>query len=161
MHIDVRSGGVTEKFTFEGEQELDLRPDYTVPHPAKVKGNCIGVGEGIYVIDGSMEFDVEGPCALCSRPAKEHVSLTFEERFEREPDDEEIYVYDGEMLDLAQPLQDNAVLNMPGRIVCRPGCKGLCPVCGQDLNEGTCDCQSNAASPFDILRQLDLPEEEE
>lgn len=161
MHIDVRSGGVTEKFAFEGEQELDLSPDYTVPQPAKVNGSCIGTGEGIYVVNGNMEFDVEGPCALCSQPANQHVSLAFEERFEREPDDEEIYAYDGEMLDLAQALQDNAVLNMPGRIVCKPDCKGLCPVCGQDLNEGTCGCQSNAASPFDILRQLDLPEEEE
>ena len=39
------------------------------------------------------------------------------------------------------------VLNTPWRSVCRPDCQGLCPNCGQNLNEGDCDCQHQQIDP--------------
>lgn len=54
-----------------------------------------------------------------------------------------------EVLALAEPIQP----------ACRPDCKGLCHVCGQDLNEATCGCagsQNLADSPFSILKKLKL-----
>jgi uncharacterized protein len=38
-------------------------------------------------------------------------------------------------------------LSLPSSPVCRPDCKGLCPHCGQDLNEGSCDCHTEAVDP--------------
>jgi uncharacterized protein len=44
---------------------------------------------------------------------------------------------------------------MPMGILCRPDCAGLCPQCGQNLNEGTCDCAKDDIDPrFEVLRRL-------
>ncbi len=37
-------------------------------------------------------------------------------------------------------LQDELFLNLPTKVLCREDCKGLCPVCGHNLNEGDCGC---------------------
>ncbi|HEU5142476.1 MAG TPA: DUF177 domain-containing protein, partial [Solirubrobacterales bacterium] len=52
-------------------------------------------------------------------------------------DDEELrspYVVE-EHLDVARWAHDAAVLALPTQILCRPDCAGLCPVCGESLND--------------------------
>ncbi|MCK4322953.1 MAG: DUF177 domain-containing protein [Armatimonadetes bacterium] len=39
------------------------------------------------------------------------------------------------------------VLNTPWRWLCRPDCRGLWPICGQNLSEGNCDCQRQQVDP--------------
>lgn len=45
-----------------------------------------------------------------------------------------------EELDLLPALREELLLALPSYPVCRPDCRGLCAVCGTDLNEGTCNC---------------------
>ena len=57
---------------------------------------------------------------------------------QRDTDDEELhspYVNDDNELDLGRWAHDAAVLALPTRILCRPDCAGLCPVCGESLND--------------------------
>lgn len=161
MKIDVRAGGVPEAFGFEGEQEIELDPEYSLAKPAVIKGKCISAGENIYIVSGQMQMQLNGSCAKCSEPAVHNMVVEFEERFERELDEEEDnYPYDDETLELTQMLTDNAILNLPGRILCKDDCKGLCGICGHNLNEGECGCKPVGKNPFEVLRQLELPEEE-
>jgi uncharacterized protein len=52
-------------------------------------------------------------------------------------------------------LREQAMLNTPLRPLCRPDCRGLCSSCGQDLNDGTCDCQEQELDPrLAALRNL-------
>ena len=46
----------------------------------------------------------------------------------------------GELLDLDRWAHDALLLAMPLRVLCREECAGLCPTCGTDLNNGSCDC---------------------
>lgn len=47
------------------------------------------------------------------------------------------------------------------KVVCREDCKGLCPVCGKDLNKGDCDCDTTYRDPrFESLRALFNDDEE-
>lgn len=50
------------------------------------------------------------------------------------------------MLDLAEAVMTDLRLSLPTRVLCRPDCKGLCPVCGQDLNLGECSCGCDAVT---------------
>src|SRR5438093_1888266 len=43
-------------------------------------------------------------------------------------------------LDLTEPVRQSILLELPMKPLCRPDCGGLCPQCGQNLNERPCDC---------------------
>ena len=44
-------------------------------------------------------------------------------------------------VDIDSDVRDEIVLEHPIRILCRKDCRGLCPTCGSNLNEGSCDCK--------------------
>ena len=63
-------------------------------------------------------------------------------------------------IDLANPLRDALLLELPQKRLCRSDCKGLCPHCGKNLNEGSCSCEALAqdvrwAPLLDIKRKLE------
>ncbi len=65
--------------------------------------------------------------------------------------------FKGETIDFTDALQEQVVLSIPYRPLCRETCKGLCARCGADLNEAPCRCESkNDDSPFAVLKNLDL-----
>ena len=86
-----------------------------------------------------LRFDatLTGPCARCLVDAEARVSVDAREVDEPRFGDEELsspYVHD-EALDLGAWARDALVLDAPSQILCRPDCAGLCPVCGESLND--------------------------
>jgi len=80
---------------------------------------------------------VAGPCMRCLEPATVEAEVDAREVDQSDTDDEELrspYVVDDE-LDLGRWAHDAAILALPARILCRPDCAGLCPVCGESLND--------------------------
>ena len=61
-----------------------------------------------------------------------------------ENDDFDLY-YDGtelkDYLEIDQDVREKILLNFPMKVLCKPGCKGLCPNCGVNLNYQECKCQ--------------------
>lgn len=58
-------------------------------------------------------------------------------------------------IDLQPLLREYALLEVPINPICKPDCKGLCPVCGKDLNQIDCGHQSPSdESPFSALKDL-------
>lgn len=86
-----------------------------------------------------LEFDVRlvGPCVRCLGDAGLDVTVKDRQYQATAPeDDEELrtpYLVD-ERLDLSAWARDAVALALPDKILCRPDCAGLCPVCGRDLN---------------------------
>ena len=80
----------------------------------------------------------------------------FSERFEKNVDpDGEIYSFSGEELDLSDLVRDTILLNMDNYVLCKEDCRGLCPVCGCDLNTVQCSCEHEAKdNPFSKLKAL-------
>jgi DUF177 domain-containing protein len=80
---------------------------------------------------------LHGPCFRCLEDAALDEDLSVREYQAENPegDDELIspYVADGK-LDLSNWARDSVVLALPDKILCRPDCAGLCPVCGKNLN---------------------------
>lgn len=57
--------------------------------------------------------------------------------------------------DLADILRQQLFLSLPDKLICSPQCRGLCPQCGQDLNDGDCACMpAEQESPFAVLAKL-------
>ena len=59
-------------------------------------------------------------------------------------------------IDLTEEIREDIILALPFKPLCRPDCSGICPVCGRDLNQGTCECtRDRSDSPFDQLNSKD------
>ena len=54
---------------------------------------------------------------------------------------------DGTMLDVDKLVYPEVLINLPAKILCKPDCLGLCPVCGANLNQGECGCDRSSPDP--------------
>jgi uncharacterized protein len=82
-------------------------------------------------------LQVDGPCVRCLEDAAVETEVDAREVDQSDTDDEELrspYVVE-DRLDLGRWAHDAAILALPARILCRPDCAGLCPVCGEPLND--------------------------
>lgn len=128
--------------------------------------------EAQYVFDGS-GFSVKGSvltafrsvCARCGEEFTQPFEIEFDERFEKDangPDGDEerdTYAFSGEELDLNELVRDAILLNMPNYALCSEDCRGLCPICGCNLNTAQCSCvreqdTEETVNPFLKLRNL-------
>lgn len=104
---------------------------------------------------------IEGPCMRCLEPAVVEAEVDAREVNQAETDDEELrspYVLNDD-LDAGRWAHDAAVLAIPTRILCRPDCAGLCPVCGESLNDADPADHEHATAPdsrWDKLKELKL-----
>jgi uncharacterized protein len=82
------------------------------------------------------------------RTAQTHVQIGAE--------DIEVVYYDGEQIDLVGPVCEQLLLGLPAYPRCSAGCRGLCPHCGANLNNGACTCEAGPRlqSPFAALGRL-------
>jgi len=70
-------------------------------------------------------------------------------------DDAVFYHPDNPVVDITNDIHDALVLDVPMKIICRENCRGLCPGCGIDLNNGDCSCAAKPADPrFAALAEL-------
>lgn len=65
---------------------------------------------------------------------------------ESENDDEHGFI-EGSLLDADELIRDELILALPSKVLCKEDCKGLCSICGKNLNEGSCDCETDSRDP--------------
>jgi uncharacterized protein len=104
--------------------------------------------------------ELEGPCVRCLEAAHPQFAVDAREVEQPGGGDElrSPYVDDAGELDVAGWARDALALALPAQITCRPDCAGLCPVCGQNLNEADPDhAHERAPDPrWAKLRELRL-----
>lgn len=140
------------------DEELDVsdlfkgRQDVYRTGPLHVSLQVTG-HESFIEVNGKLSIDFELACARCLDPVKEHTVIAFSEVFKRpssnedheedmEEEESDFIEVDGERLDLRPYVEEALQLFVPFAPLCRNDCKGLCPTCGQNLNEHKCDCST-------------------
>lgn len=109
------------------------------------------------VAKGRLDGQLEVPCGRCLTTATLDVDVPFQVTFvpasdapgdggggdELEVDEDlaDLATYVHDEVDLDAPLREEVLLALPIAHLCREDCKGLCASCGQNLNEGPCDCR--------------------
>jgi uncharacterized protein len=129
--------------------------------PLEVDLAANDVGEGV-LVRGTLRGAVRLDCRRCLQPVEhpvdEHVDLLFAPPAEGEDDADDGEVYPlprGDELDLTDAVREHVVLAAPEFALCREECRGLCPTCGTDLNQGACDCVPEAApTAWDALKNV-------
>ena len=76
-------------------------------------------------------------------------------------DDIGIGYYSEDHLDLSDDSRESLLLELPAKILCSENCRGLCPRCGANLNEGKCDCcleaEETRTSKFaELIKMLEI-----
>lgn len=119
---------------------------------------------GELVVRGTVSGVLVRQCRRCLEPVEvpfeEEVDLLFVPDDELEEGTEEgeglkLYSPGSGTLDLGEPVREETILAAPLYVECKPDCRGLCPRCGTNLNEGECDCAPMEQDPrWDALREL-------
>lgn len=87
-------------------------------------------------------------------------SLNFEGERELSIEDLEVSFYENSFINYLHIIYEEILLSLPFRNICRMDCKGLCPLCGANLNKETCNCSKiKKTSPFAILKDLKIFQE--
>ncbi len=114
--------------------------------PVKVRVDVSRTSSG-YALRLRFAIELAGPCQRCLEPARLVVEVESREVEQAGTEDEELrspYV-DGAELDVGRWAHDAIALALPGQILCRPDCAGLCPVCGETLNDADPDAHRHEA----------------
>jgi uncharacterized protein len=78
-----------------------------------------------------------------------------EEEIELEKDDLNYEFFEGEAIDVDQLIAEQILLVLPAKVLCSSSCRGLCPVCGANLNYQECGCvRDTKRSSFAALERL-------
>jgi uncharacterized protein len=102
-------------------------------------------------IDFKYEIDVVYSCSRCLTAVTKHMSESFSREILNEGDkfgeDIGVLIINNGVIDINEILIESLYMNLEPSILCSEDCKGLCPKCGTNLNEGKCDCNLHEADP--------------
>jgi len=161
QHQPRRAVPARSPFVFD-LRELGRRPgtlrEYrrSVPAPAGLGFDLIGVPEGAplalelrlesvtegVLVTGTLAAPLSGQCGRCLEPVTDELTVDVCELFayadsvtDQTTEQDEVHRVDGELLDVEPVVRDAVVLALPWTPLCRPDCAGLCPTCGQRLDD--------------------------
>ena len=111
---------------------------------------------GVLHLEGTLTAEMTCVCDRCGAEFESTKqtpldAVIVEEESEDHP---ELFVLDGNEIDLDEILTTCFILDMETKFLCREDCKGLCPICGKNLNDGPCSCKKQMDPRFAVLEQL-------
>lgn len=140
--------------------------------PLNIRLKAFSVRE-LFEVQGTFQTRIRLPCSRCLKDFDTPLASDFELSYTKEMpglkdvfDEEEIELrveeigmiyFKGEEINLQQGIQEQVVMAFPLQPLCDESCKGLCPKCGSDLNQGDCGCKHEPISnKFAALKKLKL-----
>ncbi len=151
---EVKELPIDTELDFSQVEFQGLHPFQT---PVRVTG-AVTARAGVVQLSVRAAFEFHGQCDRCLTPFVRAYDLPLEHTLvttlENEENDDYILL-EQEQLDLDALVQADMLLELPYKNLCREDCRGLCPMCGKNLNEGLCGCRSQSVDPrLEVLRQL-------
>lgn len=162
MQIDLRQVFQTEGFSEKISLDIDWTGlEYGNQHPFVEPVRLTGVIENraeMVRIDYTAEFNYHTLCDRCSSSLTESYLMDFSHVLVSSlagEDDSELILVENYMLDIDELALSDILLELPMKHLCSDDCKGLCPMCGKNLNEEQCGCKEDTCDPrLAVLRKL-------
>lgn len=111
-------------------------------------------GKKVLKIEAKGSITVSIPCDKCLKDVPTEFDIDFEQEIDmqaskedRIKDLDEINYVTGCSLDVEQLVHNEILIHWPLRVLCKEDCRGICPKCGKDLNEGSCECDQTSPDP--------------
>ena len=107
-------------------------------------------GHGKAKLEGGVKLTFQAGCDRCLTEVPVELDLQFDRTVVLGAEDEdadELGLTEDRQLDVETFVHNEILVNWPAKILCREDCKGICPVCGQNLNERECGCDTFVPDP--------------
>ncbi|NMA46374.1 MAG: DUF177 domain-containing protein [Lentisphaerae bacterium] len=148
----------SQGITLEGDisfAALDIDADerFSYPQPLFFELKLAPLGPDV-LVTGKLHAVISCICDRCDSPGELAIAT-----------DDVCHRYKnvaGQVLDLTTDIREDILIAFPQSYHCSESCQGLCPSCGQNLNQGPCRCNdkeadsSKGASPWSALDNLKL-----
>jgi uncharacterized protein len=142
--------------------------DFDFEAPLLSEAKIWKAGQSV-LVKGRVQTNLRLHCVRClkefSYPLSSNFELTlhplegtsFKEEAEVDVNEMESDFFEGSEIHLSEIACEQIFLEIPYQPLCHEGCKGLCPVCGKDLNVSSCECvKEEFVSGFSVLKKLKL-----
>ena len=138
--------------------QFDVDEDFRVVEPVSLAFDIFKDKQAFRLV-GRVRTTLELKCSRCLEPFTAPVDQEFDLRYqphaqntgegerEIEEDDLTTAFYENDEIDLGQLMREQFYLALPMKPLCAADCKGLCAVCGRNLNRETCDCSRTWDDP--------------
>lgn len=160
---------VGKQMSYEVDEPASSITDVEVLRPIRGSLRFTNTGD-LLLVRGFLHTSVELECSRCLRLFEMPLRCEVEEQVELRalaarpfehpqvtiiPEEGDTLFLDGNILDLTELIRQMLLVSLPIKPLHDEACKGLCPTCGKDLNEGECSCEKPLGHPaFAVLANL-------
>lgn len=142
---DFKEGEIMEVHKTYNPRELDLDVvDLHYIKPLSMQGT-VEKGPDVLTFRGHLSSQTQQICGRCLAKITSGIDKDFEFYYE---------IKGKETLDITDDLRETLILDHPLSFVCSETCRGLCPQCGVNLNESTCQCRNKDAGGLTQLKDI-------
>jgi uncharacterized protein len=155
-----------EGLALELEQKLDLFDTGSATTACTAVLSIKPAGKGVLHIKGRVQADPELECSRCLKVFSYHIdteldiTLAPEKSLGTAPEHEldrselDVDFYHGSEIEPLDLVKEQLLISVPMVPLHIPDCKGLCTVCGTDLNETDCGCKKDNGTEFGAFSAL-------
>ncbi|MFI3206458.1 MAG: DUF177 domain-containing protein [Clostridia bacterium] len=153
MLVDLRelfSGEIKKKDINYSFSLADVETEGVKPFVSPIEVDAVLTSStGSIKMDGKLSFDYKMPCDRCMEDTltKQCIDINYFLTKENCEDLDDIYLQVEDKFDLDDFFYQEIFLNLPVKYVCKDNCKGLCPICGANLNKEDCSCEKKKIDP--------------
>lgn len=171
MYVDLsrlEDGYLSRTFEIDGESPILAGFEAEVREPLTLDVEVRNPSGGTYVVTGRLMGAAAAPCRRCLTPTRVPIDVPLRVVYqeagrgarpgEDSGDDDVVWLERGATrIELDAQVRDRLFLETDSFPICREDCRGICPQCGRNLNEGPCDCTFETAdSRWKALEGLEL-----
>ena len=127
--------------------------EFLITKKSPVEFTFTNIGVNKAKVEGSVELTFDTRCDRCLTEVPTTLELQFD-RIVTSPDavtedeeDDDLNFMEGYQLNVETFVYNEILVNWPAKILCQEECKGVCPVCGQNLNIKECGCDTFVPDP--------------
>lgn len=131
--------------------DKELLEKYKLHKELIIKGSFFKV-DTIITLNAEITFTYDEVCSRCLKEFNNKITANFNANIvdeineNSEAEDVEILIKDG-VINIDDAIKQIIYLSIPMKALCKEDCKGICPICGIDLNTGTCECNDFVIDP--------------
>ena len=153
----INAPGERMEFQFELDlSDVDFGGLYPAQDPVVVTGDVRNI-PGMLLLSFTAGTTLKSVCDRCLKafddPRSVHCEYALAEAVENEDNDDIIVLEDG-CVDVGDLARTAFILEMDTKTLCSEDCKGICPGCGVDLNQGSCTCKKQVDPRLAVLAKL-------
>ncbi len=134
------------EYEFSGRVSPEIKPSGIAPHKlagdADISFKYFADYDANLHLNGYVRVPVVFVCDRCGAVFEKNLFLNLDEEISPKIDEDSELTYDLPRIEIDKFITSFILASFPSKVLCREDCKGLCPRCGANLNDGDCGCKN-------------------